>query len=59
MIEPISDCACLIARGMGRGAFDRIAAAGIRPIITDLVDPEEAALACAGGTIGNLVDKLH
>ncbi len=28
MIAPISDCECLIAGGMGRGAFDRITAAG-------------------------------
>jgi predicted Fe-Mo cluster-binding NifX family protein len=59
MIEPISDCACLIARGMGRGAYDRITAAGVRAIITDLVDPDEAALACAGGRIVNLVERLH
>lgn len=59
MIAPIADCACLIARGMGRGAYDRITAAGIRAIITDLVDPEEAALACAEGRIGNLVERLH
>jgi predicted Fe-Mo cluster-binding NifX family protein len=59
MIEPIEDCACLIARGMGRGAYDRITAAGIRAVITDLVDPDEAALACADGRIVNLVGRLH
>jgi predicted Fe-Mo cluster-binding NifX family protein len=59
MIAPITDCACLIARGMGRGAYDRITAAGIRAIVTDLVDPDEAALACADGRIVNLVDRLH
>ena len=59
MIAPISDCACLIAGGMGRGAFDRITAAGIRAIITDLREPDEAAIACAEGRIENLVDRLH
>jgi hypothetical protein len=44
---------------MGRGAYERISAAGLRPIITDLVDPDEAALKCAAGRIKNLVERLH
>ncbi len=59
MIAPIADCTYLIARGMGRGAYDRITQAGIQAIVTDIVHADEAALACAGGTIGNLVDRLH
>jgi predicted Fe-Mo cluster-binding NifX family protein len=59
MIAPTTDCACLIARGMGRGAYDRITAAGIRAIVTDLADPDEAARACADGGIVNLVERLH
>ena len=59
MIAPIMDCACLVARGMGRGAYDRITAAGIRAIVTDLVDPDDAALACADGRIVDLVERLH
>lgn len=59
MIAPITDCACLIARGMGKGAYDRLTAAGIRPILTDISDPDEAALACADGRIVNLVGRLH
>ena len=59
MIAPISDCDCLIAGGMGRGAFERITAAGIRAVITDLREPDEAAIACAEGRIENMVDRLH
>jgi predicted Fe-Mo cluster-binding NifX family protein len=59
MIAPIADCTCLIAGGMGRGAYDRITAAGIRAIVTDLEDPDSAAIACAEGRIDNLVDRLH
>ena len=59
MIAPIGDCSCLIAGGMGRGAFDRITAAGIRPVITDLQDLDQAAIACAEGRLPNLVDHLH
>lgn len=59
MIAPITDCACVVARGMGRGAYERISAAGLRAIITDIRDPDEAALACADGRIVNLVGRLH
>ena len=59
MIAPVSDCAYLVARGMGRGAYERISSAGLRPIITDLIDPDEAALECAAGRIRNLVERLH
>ena len=59
MIAPISDCACPIAGGMGRVAFDRITAAGIRAVITDLREPEEAALACAEGRMKTMLGRLH
>ena len=59
MIATISDCQYVVARGMGQGAYDRISAAGLKPIITDLVHPDEAALACASDQITNLVDRLH
>jgi predicted Fe-Mo cluster-binding NifX family protein len=59
MIASIADCACLIAGGMGRGAYDRISAAGIRPVVTHLRVPDEAAIACAEGRLENLVDRLH
>lgn len=59
MIASIADCSWLITRGMGQGAYDRITTAGIKAVVTDLVDPEEAALECAAGRIVNLVDRLH
>jgi predicted Fe-Mo cluster-binding NifX family protein len=59
MIAPIADCAYVIARGMGRGAYDRITASGILAVVTDILDPEAAALACADGRIENRVDRLH
>jgi predicted Fe-Mo cluster-binding NifX family protein len=59
MLAPISDCEVVIAGGMGRGAFDRITAAGIRAVITDLQEPDEAAIACAAGRIENQTDRLH
>jgi len=59
MLAPIGDCDALVARGMGRGAYERIVAAGIRPYVTDQADPDAAALACAEGRLTSLVDRLH
>lgn len=59
MIAPITDCAYVVARGMGRGAYDRITAVGIQAVVTDIIDPDEAAIACAEGLIVNLVGRLH
>ncbi len=59
MLATITDCQYVVARGMGQGAYDRIVAAGLKPIITDLVHPDEAALACATGAINNQVERLH
>jgi predicted Fe-Mo cluster-binding NifX family protein len=59
MVGPIGDCSCVIAGGMGRGAYGHIAAAGLRPVITTLDDVDEAAVACASGTIVDHVELLH
>lgn len=59
MIAPITDCTHVIARGMGRGAYDRVTAAGIRPVVTALPDLDQAALECAAGRIVDHVDRLH
>jgi predicted Fe-Mo cluster-binding NifX family protein len=59
MIGPIGDCACVIAGGMGRGAYAHISAAGLRPVVTTLRHIEEAALECASGRIVDHVESLH
>jgi predicted Fe-Mo cluster-binding NifX family protein len=59
MLEAIVDCAALIAGGMGRGAYDHAAAAGIRPIVTSLRDVDEAAIECAAGRLVDEVERLH
>ena len=48
MAAPISDCQILLARGMGAGAYASLEQAGIRPILTTIVNIEEAALAGGG-----------
>ena len=59
MIVPIGDCACVIAGGMGRGAYTYIRAAGLRPVVTTLHDIDEAALECASGRIVDHVELVH
>ena len=59
MADAIADCNVLITGGMGWGAHESLKRRGIEPVITDVSDIAEAALACAGGTLPNLVDRLH
>jgi predicted Fe-Mo cluster-binding NifX family protein len=59
MVEAIHDCEALLSGGMGLGAYDSLKAAGIRPIVTDIVTIEEAVLAYANGQIEDQVERLH
>ncbi len=58
MAQAISDCSALIAGGMGQGAFDRFAALGLRPTVTELTSVDEAALAYARGELVNRAERL-
>jgi|ERR1035437_442833 predicted Fe-Mo cluster-binding NifX family protein len=59
MTATIEDCSALICGGMGQGAYGRIAANGIRPIVTDLRGVDEAAIECAAGRIVDHSELLH
>lgn len=59
MAEAISDCEAVLCRGMGMGAYESMKARGIRPVVTDISDIDEAALACANGQIVDHIEKLH
>jgi predicted Fe-Mo cluster-binding NifX family protein len=59
MAATIADCEVVICRGMGYGAYQRMTSNGIRPIVTDMRDVDEAALACAAGTIVDHPERLH
>jgi predicted Fe-Mo cluster-binding NifX family protein len=59
MASPIADCEALLARGMGSGAYQSLQAIGIRPIVTDIADIEEAAVAYVEERITNYLDRLH
>ncbi len=59
MIETIQDCAAIIVRGMGRGAYLAMEQASIRPYVTDLNDAEEAVRAYLAGTLTDHSERLH
>ena len=59
MAEAIADCEALLCGGMGRGAYESMKSRSIRPVVTDMADITEAALAYASGQIVDHVDKLH
>lgn len=59
MIESIDDCQVVFARGMGRGAFNKLTSSGIRPIITEVSDIESAVNNYLAGTLANHLERLH
>ena len=58
MAQAIGDCSALIAGGMGQGAYDRFAALGLRPVVTEIAGVEGAALAYARGELVSQVERL-
>lgn len=59
MAETIKDCEALLCGGMGAGAYQSMLACGIKPVVTDILDIDQAVLAYAQGEIVDRVDKLH
>ena len=59
LFTDISDCDILLTRGMGRGAYIDLQQLGIRPIVTDIADIEDAIQAVLDDTIIDHVEKLH
>jgi predicted Fe-Mo cluster-binding NifX family protein len=59
MIESIQDCAAIIVRGMGRGAYLAMEQANIRPFVTDIENAEEAVQAYIDNTLEDHTEKLH
>ena len=59
MLDPISDCQVLLARGMGAGAYNSIRAANIRSIITDVPMITDAVRAYLAGALVDHTERLH
>ena len=54
MAAEIADCDVLVAGGMGRGAYESFARAGLNVILTDMVKIEDVVQGIINGTITNL-----
>ena len=59
MAEAIADCEALLCGGMGMGAYQSMVARGIKPVVTDVGEIDQAALAYVEEKIVDRVDKLH
>jgi predicted Fe-Mo cluster-binding NifX family protein len=59
MVANISDCEVLLARGMGRGAYESIKQANIRPIVTDVEGIDEAVQTYLAGSLVDHSEQLH
>jgi predicted Fe-Mo cluster-binding NifX family protein len=59
MFAPITDCAVLIARGMGQGAHRGLQVAGIQPVLTELTDINAALEAYLAGQLVDQPQRVH
>ena len=59
MAQAIEDCEVLLCRGMGYGAYQSMERVGITPVVTDVEEIEEAAMAYAQGHLKDHPEKLH
>ena len=59
MMEAIDDCQALIARGMGQGAHYSLTSRGIKPVLTDIQDIQEAVEAYLAGKLIENPSRVH
>lgn len=59
MSEAIADCEALLCGGMGMGAYQSMQARGIRPVVTEIRDIDQAVMAYAEGKIVDRTERLH
>ncbi len=59
MLSNVSDCAALIARGMGWGIHEAMSQSGIKPFITESVYADDAVQAYIKGSLDDHREKLH
>jgi predicted Fe-Mo cluster-binding NifX family protein len=59
MAAVISDCQVLLTRGMGAGAYQSMKQAGIRPVVTDIANIDEAVQAYIEGRLVDHSERLH
>ncbi len=55
----IADCEVVFSRGMGRGMYTNLQQAGVRPVLTDIVQIEEALAAYLQGRLQEQPHLVH
>lgn len=59
MASVILDCTTVICGGMGMGAYEGMKSARIQPIVTEILDVDQAIQAYLDGTLQDRTDLLH
>jgi predicted DNA-binding protein (UPF0251 family)/predicted Fe-Mo cluster-binding NifX family protein len=59
LVEPILDCAAVLTGGIGWGASESLRAKGLRPVLTDIRDIDEAVGRFIAGTLSEQPGKEH
>lgn len=59
MVLNILDCSVMMAGGMGWAVYEGLKSRGIKPVITDIVDIEDAVVRYLGGYSPQLTGRLH
>jgi predicted Fe-Mo cluster-binding NifX family protein len=58
-VAAIADCDAVLSRGMGQGMFRNLRRANIRPVLTTIVDVDEALAAFLEGRLQEHPDLVH
>ena len=59
MFAAVEGCDALIARGMGMGAFRNLEQLGVKPMLTELHDIQEAVAAYIAGDLVDRPERVH
>jgi predicted Fe-Mo cluster-binding NifX family protein len=59
MAEAIADCEALLCGGMGMGAYQSMVTRGVKPVVTDIREINQAVMAYVEGMIVDRVEWLH
>ena len=59
MMDSITDCKVLLARGMGQGAHISLKSRGIQPVLTNIQDIQDAVDAYLNGTLIENLERVH
>jgi predicted DNA-binding protein (UPF0251 family)/predicted Fe-Mo cluster-binding NifX family protein len=59
LVEPILDCDIVLTGGIGWNAYESLRVRGLRPVLTEVQDIDEAVLRLVSGTLSDRVERVH